>query len=60
MTDPTDVQLIAAAIKEWRYIPDAGDGYPAVRMGSPEDLAGVALAALAAADRLRPAAEVKP
>lgn len=49
MTHPEAVEAVAQAIRDFQHIPDAGDGYPAIRMGDDTDLARVAVDALVAA-----------
>lgn len=41
------IEAATKAIEAYQYIPDAGDGYPAIRMGTPESVARVAVEAAA-------------
>ena len=55
---PTEIDTGAKAIGSWRYIPDAGDGCPSMRMGSAVDLAEVVLRAVLPGHDARLRAEV--
>lgn len=60
MPDPTPADLAAGAeaVAAWRYVPDAGDGCPSMRSGTPHEVAEVVLRAVLPARDARVRAQV--